>query len=283
MEPMLWILCGAGRHVGKTYLATSLAETLPDAIYAKCGHSKPKPGRPENYFNKEADLEAFVKKNQKKHQHLVIEYNGYALAERGDVIIYIGPIPGQTDIRDDIDTLRANAHIALTTAGSIRNWKRTLRDKLKDESHSLRESILDLLVEHKAFLCRSGPSVRCKLWLVDDDLHVFGAGLARLLTTADQLGTLTEAAKENRMSYRRAWDLIKKAEKHLDRQLLNMHAGGAAGGKASLTDEGRELLSMYNQLREEVFEFAERRYTQLVTQQKKTHTNPGAQPVKEFR
>ena len=254
----LWLICGAGRGVGKTHLAMRLCEVLPDAIYAKRGHAQSKTGRPENYFTDNASLLEFVNHCRARHQHIVVEHHNCTLAGSDDIIIFVGPIDGETDVRDDAEQLRNNADILLTAGRSIRSWRRVLRQKLP--YHSVSESVLDLLVEHQKYLSQSCPSVRCKLWFVCGDVHLFGSGLAQLLELAARHGTLREAANITNMSYRHAWNLIKTAEKHLDRRLLLMHPGGATGGYAELTDHGRHFLHVYRRLQEEVTEFAEQRF-----------------------
>ncbi|MCK4871095.1 MAG: LysR family transcriptional regulator [Phycisphaerales bacterium] len=254
----LWIVSGAGRDVGKTHVALALCELLPDAVYAKCGGGRRKPGRPENLFSSEAELDAFVSEQTEQHKHIVVEYNGWARQGRGDVIIYIGPIVGHTKVRNDADELRAAAHIVIERGGSIRGWRRRLQAHVR--SRALCESVVDLFVEHKRHVCRLGPTAHCKLWFVVGDLHVFGSGLAQLLELADEHGTLRDAARDAEMSYRYAWDLLKTAEKHLGRTLLTLQPGGATGGQASLTDEGRRLLDVYRQLQVEVADFAQERF-----------------------
>ena len=45
---LVWVICGAGGGVGKTTLAQKLCKILPGSVYAKCGHSPAKSGKPEN-------------------------------------------------------------------------------------------------------------------------------------------------------------------------------------------------------------------------------------------
>ena len=47
---MLWVICGAGRGVGKTTLALKLCEILPDSRYAKCGHGAKQSQKPDPFF-----------------------------------------------------------------------------------------------------------------------------------------------------------------------------------------------------------------------------------------
>lgn len=93
---------------------------------------------------------------------------------------------------------------------------------------------------------------RTKVWLEADGEPVLGGGLERLLRYVDQLGSLSAAAAEMRMSYRQAWGMVKKAEQRLGLSLVERHAGGPGGGGAALTDAGKELLASFQAWQTEV-------------------------------
>ena len=46
----MWIICGAGRRVGKTHLARRLCRVLPRSVYAKPGHGPAGAAKSRNYF-----------------------------------------------------------------------------------------------------------------------------------------------------------------------------------------------------------------------------------------
>ena len=73
----------------------------------------------------------------------------------------------------------------------------------------------------------------------------FGPGIARLLEGVEELGSLRSSARRMGMSYNKAWSVLHSCEAHLGYPLLHRHSGGAGGGGASLTEEGRRLLSRY--------------------------------------
>jgi len=84
--------------------------------------------------------------------------------------------------------------------------------------------------------------------------------LARLLDLVDRFGTLTHAAREARMSYRYAWNLIKEAEAHLGTSMILTQPGGTGGGHSALSAEGRRLLDTFKRLSSEVATFADQRF-----------------------
>ena len=258
---MLWIICGAGRNVGKTTLALNLSQILPNSCYVKCGHGVRKSQKPEHFFDNIADLEEFIKTNQTSFEYLLIESNALARMGRGDLIFFIDGIEGETDFRDDVDQLRQKAHICLNEKSKETDWKKQLKKKISIKS--LCHQICDVLLLQKKYLFGSEPTVRSKIWFESSGEHIFGMGLARLLEKVDQLGSLQSAAKSLDMSYRYAWDLIRTAEKHLGRSLIDRHAGGADGGGSTLSDHGKQMLEAFKKVNSDVSAYADERFQEF--------------------
>jgi hypothetical protein len=137
--PLIWVICGAGRGVGKTQAALALSRILPDAIYAKQGTSPRRPGKAESYFRTDEELDAFLRLAEGAgHRHLVVESNALARRGRGDIIIFLedevsagghGFLPGA---RPDADLLRSLAQVVLDRKGPGPDpaaWKLTLARK----------------------------------------------------------------------------------------------------------------------------------------------------------
>ena len=254
----LWVICGAGRGAGKTHLALGLCAALPNSVYAKLGCGRPKLGRPENFFRKETELASFVDARRSAHEHIVVESNAWARRGTGDIIIFVDRVFGCTPIRDDADQLRSNSHVRVCPGGKVRDWRRALRGKLGDGV--LRDKVCDLLAAQKRFVSKPGLTVRSKVWFVAGDEHAFGSGLTSLLQNVDRLGTLAEAARSAKISYRRAWDLIKSAEKHLGKRIIIPQSGGVGGGRSILSPHGRRLLDVFKRVNDEVAAYADTRF-----------------------
>ncbi len=105
--------------------------------------------------------------------------------------------------------------------------------------------------------------VRIKLWLDEDEQVLFGEGIRNLLLAIDQTGSINQASEKLNMSYRRAWERIHRAEERLGEALVISQTGGSHGGGSTLTDKGKELLRKYDQLEEEVAQFAIERFNEL--------------------
>jgi len=257
---MVWVVCGAGKGVGKTHLARRLCELLPGAVYAKRGCGTRKPGKPENFFRTEKELASFIERTRGRAAHVVAESNSLARRGAGDIIIFVDAAKGATGVRRDAGRLRARSHIVISPDASADAWRDVLVEKLDDRG--LSDALCGVFTAHAGRLSLPEPAVRSKIWFVNAERRVFGAGLARLLEGIERTGTLSEAAVAAKMSYRYAWGLVKGAEKRLGKQLVRPHLGGASGGRSELSAEGRALLDIYKRLNAEVAAFADKRFAE---------------------
>jgi molybdate transport system regulatory protein len=254
----LWVICGAGRGVGKTHLARKLCRILPRSVYAKLGHGAPKAGKPRNFFHTRRDLSAFLARRRASCRHIVIESNAHARRGEGDIIIFVDARAGRTDARRDAGTLRAASHIRVTPGASVSTWQKVLRPKLDDAR--LRDAVCEALADQRRHLHGSALSVRSKVWFVVNGRRVFGPGLTELLRGVEACGTLSEAARRAGMSYRYAWGMVRAAEKRLGSKLLVRSPGGVGGGRSELSPDGSRLLSAFERIDADVAAYADRRF-----------------------
>ncbi|HEV8381841.1 MAG TPA: LysR family transcriptional regulator [Gemmatimonadales bacterium] len=75
---------------------------------------------------------------------------------------------------------------------------------------------------------------------------VLGEREARLLDAVDRVRSIKDAASQAGISYRTAWSAIQQMEAALGRPIVVSRAGGPGGGATTLTDECRQLLTMYH-------------------------------------
>lgn len=72
-----------------------------------------------------------------------------------------------------------------------------------------------------------------------------------LLLNIAELESIAASAKKMNISYRKAWELVRRAEEDLGFSLVAKSRGGSEGGKSELTTEGKLLVDAYRQLRDE--------------------------------
>ncbi len=89
-----------------------------------------------------------------------------------------------------------------------------------------------------------------KLWLEHEGVYVFGPGAYALLERIHTTGSITQAAKDLKMSYRYAWGVIRKIETTLDAKVIESYKGGKqGGGGATITEYGLSLMELYSQVK----------------------------------
>jgi len=72
-----------------------------------------------------------------------------------------------------------------------------------------------------------------------------------LLLDINELGSLAASAEKMKISYRKAWELVRQSEKTLGFQLIEKHRGGKDGGNSTLSPDGKLLIEAYKELRTE--------------------------------
>jgi len=252
---VIWCVAGAGRGVGKTTLVKGLCEILPRSVAAKHGHSPARDDRQPNYFTTLTQIRQFIEQTQAEFEHIVIESNALVLRRSGDVHIVLAPRQGQTNVRADCCRLLQAADIRIDATCQQENWQAILmRVGL---SKTQRSAVIGRLSLQADFLAAEPLTVGTKVWLEVNGQNVFGEGVAQLVAQIRKTGSLQEASRALGMSYRYAWEKIRKAEKRLGRPLVCRRVGGAHGGGSTLTAEGERLLSLYERVQKAVTEQAQ--------------------------
>ncbi len=73
-----------------------------------------------------------------------------------------------------------------------------------------------------------------------------GPGKAELIARIDTTGSISAAAREMDMSYRRAWQLVEAINASFSDPVVVTAIGGKRGGGASVTDYGRALVAQFH-------------------------------------
>ena len=72
-----------------------------------------------------------------------------------------------------------------------------------------------------------------------------GPGKARLLGLIAEKESLSEAAREMKMSYKRAWELIEAMNGCFRKPLVETKTGGSKGGGSHLSPTGKKVLELH--------------------------------------
>jgi molybdate transport system regulatory protein len=105
-----------------------------------------------------------------------------------------------------------------------------------------------------------------------------GLGKIELLERIALAGSLSKAARELHMSYRRAWLLLEDMNLSFDQPVARASVGGRGGGGAVLTPFGERLVGRYRKLESEVQPLAQE-YLQEFGKRVKTARSKNVIPV----
>ena len=90
--------------------------------------------------------------------------------------------------------------------------------------------------------------VRVRISIVFESGARIGPGKAKLLESIRGTGSISAAAREMGMSYKRAWLLLDSINQAFTEPVVTAASGGAGGGGAILTPFGVEVLERYNRI-----------------------------------
>ena len=79
-----------------------------------------------------------------------------------------------------------------------------------------------------------------------------GIGRVRLLEHIRETGSITNAAKAMKMSYRQAWQMVEDMNSRSDKPLVEKILGGKGGGGAKVTEAGEKAISLFYKLEQKI-------------------------------
>lgn len=94
-----------------------------------------------------------------------------------------------------------------------------------------------------------------QFWFSVDDAAFLGKERIALLEQIAERGSITQAAKALKISYKTAWDSVDALNNLAPAPVVETATGGRGGGGARLTDEGRRLIDAYHTIAAEYERF----------------------------
>src|SRR5215469_12704133 len=121
------------------------------------------------------------------------------------------------------------------------------------------------------------PAIRFRVDLGREE--AIGPGKIALLEHIGRGGSLSQAARELGMSYRRAWQLLDSLNHSFRERVAVTAKGGRRGGGATLTTFGRELIRAYRDFDLEVQARAARHFGPFIRRVRRRAAARQAAPV----
>ena len=93
-----------------------------------------------------------------------------------------------------------------------------------------------------------------------------GPGKVRLLELIAETGSISAAARQMEMSYRRAWLLIDEINGVFGKPVVETATGGAGGGGAKVTPLGAAVIATFRDIENDATELVQNKLAKLLTQ-----------------
>src|ERR1700733_2493775 len=93
--------------------------------------------------------------------------------------------------------------------------------------------------------------------------RALGPGKIRLLEAIEKSGSISQAGRDLRMSYRRAWLLVDDMNTCFREPVIETRAGGHEGGGTILTPLGKKLIERYRAIEADALKAARKHLREL--------------------
>lgn len=90
--------------------------------------------------------------------------------------------------------------------------------------------------------------IKSRIWIKSIKGTFLGEGRVQLLQEIDKCGSISTAATNMGMSYKKAWTLVKSMNMQSKKPLVVKKVGGINGGGSELSISGKKLVKIYNEL-----------------------------------
>lgn len=100
-------------------------------------------------------------------------------------------------------------------------------------------------------------NVSFRIWFYSGEDKFLGIGRVELLERIKVTGSIANAAKEMKMSYRQAWQMVTEMNERSSSPLVEKQLGGKSGGGAIVTQAGIRAIETFHALENKVRIFIE--------------------------
>jgi len=90
--------------------------------------------------------------------------------------------------------------------------------------------------------------IKGRIWIYSDNGTVIGEGRLKLLIGIEETGSISQAAKQMKMSYKKAWEMVNTMNLQFKTPIVVGSQGGIHGGGSKLSETGRNLIEKYASL-----------------------------------
>ena len=106
-------------------------------------------------------------------------------------------------------------------------------------------------------------NIEVRVWIEETEGPFIGIGKIWLLENIQKTGSITNAAKEMKMAYRQAWQLVQEMNQRAETPLVEKLLGGKGGGGARLTEAGEKAIATFYEIEKKIKEFAQQEFKNI--------------------
>jgi len=97
--------------------------------------------------------------------------------------------------------------------------------------------------------------VNFRIWFYSGEEIFLGKGRVELLERIKETGSITNAAKGMKMSYRQAWQMVNEMNERANELLVEKSLGGKSGGGSTITNAGERAIEQFKVFEQKVRDF----------------------------
>ncbi|NJX14187.1 winged helix-turn-helix domain-containing protein [Tamlana crocina] len=105
--------------------------------------------------------------------------------------------------------------------------------------------------------------IKSRIWIESENNVLLGEGRVKLLKAIEETGSLSKAAKSLNLSYKKAWHLIDSVNKTAKKPVTINSIGGKGGGGAELTDYGKSLITAFDDINKNCWNFLDQQLDKI--------------------
>ncbi|WP_034919916.1 winged helix-turn-helix domain-containing protein [Gillisia sp. CAL575] len=90
--------------------------------------------------------------------------------------------------------------------------------------------------------------IRVKCWIEEKGEKFYGPGPHELVKQIQKEGSLSKAAEQMHLSYRKGWEMVQKLNLYSEEPLIILKKGGPHGGGAKVTPHALAIFEEYENL-----------------------------------
>lgn len=99
--------------------------------------------------------------------------------------------------------------------------------------------------------------IKFKCWVEENGEKFYGPGPNELIKNIQKEGSLSKAAGQMNMSYKKAWDLVQRLNNNSEEPWVILKKGGQHGGGAEVTPHAIKAVQEYERLERKIGELVE--------------------------